>query len=270
MNTLSRSLAGLSGIAVAVGLAYLFDPDNGKQRRSRLGSQYRNAASRINERSHALRDQLSNRYRGASARAISWYDSRKNPDRDLMRRVRMEVARSIPHPGTIGVIAHDNTVILHGHVVESEHEEVLKCVRGVAGVENVTDHLVEIPVAQPDRLGARIRQGFVRTRDGFAQPQWSPPARVGSAAVGLALVRFGATHRNMYGGISALVGAGLLARSLFNRPFREMGSRFRERGQLAVDKAEAAIDRGMREGDMAGHRERAAQGERSAQAAFGS
>ncbi|HTU60630.1 MAG TPA: BON domain-containing protein [Polyangiales bacterium] len=255
----------MGGIAVAVGLAYLFDPDNGKQRRSRLGSQCRNAASRLNERSHAIRDKMSNRYRGASARAISWYDTRKNPDRDLERRVRMELARSVPHPGSIGVIAHDDVVILHGRVVEGEHAQVLNCVRGVTGVQNVTDHLVETPVAQADRLGARIRQGFLRTRDDLAQPQWSPPARVGSAAVGLALVRFGARHRNMYGGIGALLGAGLLVRSLFNTPFREMGDRFKRQADLAVDKAEAAIDRGEREGrDMAGHaRERA-------QAAYGS
>lgn len=268
MNTLSRSLAGLGGIAAAVGLAYLFDPDNGKQRRSRLGSQCKSAASRINERSHAVRDDLSNRYRGASARAISWYDARKNPERDLARRVRMELARTIPHPGSIGVIAHDNVVILHGHVVESEHAQVLNCVRGVSGVENVTDHLVEMPAAQPDRLGARIRQGFVRTRDDLAQPHWSPPARVGSAAVGLALVRFGARHRNFYGGVGALIGAGLLVRSLVNTPFREMGGRFRREADRAVDKAEAALDRGTREGserDMASHSR-----ERAAQAAYGS
>jgi hypothetical protein len=258
----------LGGIAAAVGLAYLFDPDNGKQRRSRLGSQCKKAASRVNERSHAFRDALSHRYHGASARAISWYDARKNPDNDLTRRVRMELARSVPHPGTIGVIAHDNMVILHGDVVAAEHDQVLRTVRGVAGVENVSDHLIEIPAARPDRLGARLRQGFVRTRDDLAQPHWSPPARVGSAAVGLALVRFGATHRNIYGGVGALVGTALLVRSLFNTPFREIGSRFKEDADAAVDRAEAAMERGVRDGnsrDAGSNHPR----ERSTQAAFG-
>lgn len=246
MNNVTRSLAALTGVAITVGTAYLFDPDSGADRRSRLGSQFKKAGGKINERSREARDGLSHRYHQASARAVSWYDARKSPDNALARRVRIDLWRTVAHPAAIGVIAHDGAVILHGDVLASEHEQVLKVVRSVQGVGSVTDHLAEVTALEPQKIGERVRLGFVHARDDLAQPQWSTSTRMGTGALGLGLLRWGVQHRNLYGGIGALAGVALLVRSVFNTPLPSIGARVKEDTKDAIDSAGAAIKRGER------------------------
>lgn len=225
MNTVTKSLAGLTGVGFTLAAAYLFDPDNGRQRRSTLGTQCKKAGARINEGARVVKDGLSHRYQDASSRARSWFDERKRSDVGLARTIRTDLRRAVPSFNGIGVVAHGDQVILHGDVLTQEHDHVLQVVRGVPGVGNVADHLSEVGEIAPQKIGPRVRRGFTSMRDNLAQPNWSPSARVGSGAVGLALLRWGATHRNVYGGIGALLGAVLIARSVLNRPLRQMATR---------------------------------------------
>jgi hypothetical protein len=226
MNAATKStIAGIGGLALAVPLAYLFDPDNGRQRRAALGAQCSKAVDQVKARSKQTGEQLSDRYQTVSARARSWFTGRKRPDETLASTVRMNLYRAVPPLTGVGIVAHNGEVILHGDVLAQEHDRVLQLVGSVPGVTKVVDHLSPVATVAPQTIGPRVRQGFTVVRDSLAEPHWSAPTRVGTGAVGVALLRFAVTHRNVYGGLFALAGAALLARSLINQPLRSLGTR---------------------------------------------
>jgi gas vesicle protein len=236
MNRATKTVAGMTGVALAAAAIYLFDPDNGKRRRSELGTRCKSAARRINDESHKLGHQISDRYHNAETRVSSWFDKRSRADGALARRVRVDLWREVPGLRGVGVIAHDGQIILHGDVPPQEHQHVLQVVGAVEGVVSVADHLNDR--ANGSVVGqrtTRLRGALTRFKDGFTEERWSPPARVCSGAVGLALLRWGATHRNFVGGIGALTGAVLLVRSSTNTPFKQLVSR----GKRAAEESPA-------------------------------
>ena len=128
MNRTTKSFAGLTGLALAVGAAYLFDPENGARRRSALGKQCKSTAERLNARTRVMGHDLSNRYHDASARVRTWFNPARRADDTLTKQVRMGLWREISTSRNIGVFAHDGQVILHGHVPAHEHQRVLQVV----------------------------------------------------------------------------------------------------------------------------------------------
>lgn len=250
-KSISRSLAGLTGVALAAGAVYLFDPKKGKRRRSQLGEQCKTAARRVSDGTHHLGDEISSRYHGASTRVSSWFSSRARADAGLARRVRIDLWRSMKDSSGIGVIAHDGTVILHGEILPHQHKEVLQVVANTEGVVGVADHLTDIGGSKMSVPRVRLQERFNRVRDSLTQEHWSPTTRVCSGTVGLALLRWGATHRNLVGGIGALTGAVLLVRSTTNTPLK----RLVRRGQHEVEKipgVEPAVEKIKRAGDELG------------------
>jgi len=237
MNTATKStIAGISSLALAVRLVYLLDPDNGRQRRAALGAQCGKAVDQLKARTQETREQLSDRYHSAYARARSWLTSRRRQDETLSSTIRMNLFRAVPPLNRVGVVAHNGEVILHGDVLAQEHDRVLQIVGSVPGVVKVIDHLSPVADVAPQPIGPRVRQGLSVVRDSLAEPHWSPPTRVCTGAMGFALLRFAVLHRDVYGGLAALAGAALLARSLTNQPLRTLGTR---RGKVESEAREA-------------------------------
>lgn len=222
MNRPGQVIVALSGVAATALGAYLLDPDNGRRRRSQLGDRCKSAATDLNKRAHSLGDDLSHRYKDMSFRARSWFTSDERSDRVLERKVKVDLWRAVPDTQRIGVIVHDGDVILHGDVLASEHGHVLEVVRAVEGVRNVTDHLSERAQIERPTGPGRLKQGYVTVRNNLIQEKWTPPTRVCGSTVGLALMGWGARHRNAAGIIGALVGAALVLRSASNMPFARM------------------------------------------------
>jgi hypothetical protein len=250
-KSISRSLAGLTGLAMAAGAVYLFDPKQGKRRRAEISGQCKSAARRISDGTHHLGDEISSRYHGASTRVSSWFSSRARADAGLARRVRIDLWRAMKDSSGIGVIAHDGTVILHGEIPPHQHKQVLQVVSATEGVVGIADHLTDIGGAKSSAPRVRIQERFNRVRDSLMQEHWSPTARVCSGTVGLALLRWGATHRNFGGGIGALTGAVLLVRSTTNTPLKQLV----RRGQRAVEEVpgvEPVVETIKRAGDELG------------------
>jgi gas vesicle protein len=237
MNTTSKTAAGIAGVALAATAIYLFDPKKGKERRAELGGRCRSAGRRIADGSQKLGSQISDRYHAGQMRVSSWFDRTSREDATLARRVRMDLWRKVPGLKGVGIIAHEGQIILHGYVPPGEHQHVLQVVGGVEGVSSVADHLSERAPAETATQGSASGNGahpgnaFARLKEGFTQEHWSAPARMGTGALGLALLRWGATHRNFVGGIGALTGAVLLVRSSTNTPLKQLV----RRGKHAVE-----------------------------------
>ena len=264
MNRATKSMfAGIGGLALAVPLIYLFEPKGGPKRRETLGAQYDKTKSRLEAATRRTREQLSDQYHSASARAKSWLANRTRPDATLASTVRMNLWRAVPPLTGIGVVAHNGEVILHGDVLAQEHDRVLQLVRSVPGVAKVADHLSPVSALSPPTIGPRVRQGLAVVRDSLAEPHWSTPTRVSTGTMGLALVRLALQHRNVYGGIAALAGAALITRSIVNQPLRTM----RKRSEPVESAIQETVQAAKAGASRAGETLHASKGQRNEMAA---
>lgn len=186
----------LGGVGLGAGLMYLLDPDGGRRRRALARDK---AVHGLKVSGKALRRtsaDLGNRTRGLVAEAGSLLHKGSADDRKLEGRVRSKLGRHLSHPSALQVQCQDGLVTLSGPVLASELDKVLAKVQKIKGV-----HEVESRLEIQDSLEGESSNGSRRL---------SPR----TAALGL-------------GGVGALAGLGLLARSKggnlkdLTRPLRE-------------------------------------------------
>jgi uncharacterized membrane protein len=203
------------------GLMYLADPDRGKRRRAAVRDK---VAARwhdvTNELDKAERD-LWNRSHGLGAAVSSVW---KNDDADgpvLMERVRSAIGRAVSHPRAVCVRFEGNgRIVLEGPVLRHEVDLLLKRVGSVPGVRETINRL-EVhaePGDNPNLQGGVPR----RVRSEFAQENWTPALRVASGALGGVMLSAAARSRGPARWIGTASGAMLLARAVFNKPFRQI------------------------------------------------
>jgi hypothetical protein len=192
----------LGGVGLGAGLMYLLDPDGGGRRRALARDK---AVHGLKVSGRALRRtsiDVGNRTRGLVAEAGSLLRQGSADDRKLEERVRSKMGRHVSHPSALQVQCQDGLVILSGPVLASEIDKVLAKVQKVKGVHEVESRLeVHESAENVPSLQGEGKNGSRRL---------SPR----TAALGL-------------GGVGALAGLGLLARSKggnlkdLTRPLRE-------------------------------------------------
>ncbi|HWN43261.1 MAG TPA: BON domain-containing protein [Thermoanaerobaculia bacterium] len=190
----------LGGLGLGAGLMYLLDPDGGRRRRALAHDQ---AVHGLKVSGKALRRtsvDVSNRTRGLVAGAASRLRKGSADDHKLEGRVRSKLGRHLSNPSALQVQCEDGLVILSGPVLASELDKVLAKVQKIKGVHEVESRL-EIQDASEGAENAKSESSNGSRR-------LSPR----TAALGL-------------GGVGALAGLGLLARSPkgreLTRPLRE-------------------------------------------------
>lgn len=181
----------LGGLGLGAGLMYLLDPDGGRRRRALARDK---AVHGLKVSGKALRKtslDVGNRTRGLVAEAGSRLRKGSADDRKLEGRVRSKLGRHLSDPSALQVQCQDGLVTLSGPVLASELDKVLAKVQKIKGVQDVESRL-EIHESEGSNGNRRL----------------SPR----TAALGL-------------GGVGALAGLGLLARSAkardLTRPLRE-------------------------------------------------
>jgi hypothetical protein len=190
----------LGGVGLGAGLMYLLDPDGGRRRRALARDK---AVHGLKVSGKALRKtsvDVGNRTRGLVAGAASHLRKSSADDRQLEGRVRSKLGRHVSHPSALQVQCQDGLVILSGPVLASELDKVLAKVQKIKGVQDVESRL-EIHESA---------ENVPSLQDSNGRRRLSPR----TAALGL-------------GGVGALAGLGLLARSKggnlkdLTRPLRE-------------------------------------------------
>ena len=218
--TIRTSWLGALGAGAAI--MYLLDPDRGRRRRAMVRD---GIASRVWDSGQFLektgRD-VGNRARGLVARARGRVVSEGLVDDEvLVERVRAKMGRSVSHPGSIEVTARDGRVTLSGPILADEVDDLLSTVRSVRGILEVDD-MLEVH-SEPGHVaglqGTGRRRGEISE---FRQEHWSPAARLAAGTAGGALTVFGLKRFGKLGGAATAVGAGLLARSIANKPARRL------------------------------------------------
>jgi hypothetical protein len=192
----------LGGVGLGAGLMYLLDPDGGRRRRALARDK---AVHGLKVGGKALRRtsvDVGNRTRGLVAGAASHLRKGSADDQKLEGRVRSKLGRHLSHPSALQVQCQDGLVILSGPVLASELDKVLDKVQKIKGVQEVESRLeVHESAENVSSLQGESSNGSRRLS-----------AR--TAALGL-------------GGVGALAGLGLLARSKgsnlsdLTRPLRE-------------------------------------------------
>lgn len=212
----------LGALGLGAGLMYLLDPDRGRRRRALFRDRFASSASESESFLGKTRRDLGNRTRGLVARARSRVvPSGHVTDDVLAERVRSKMGRHVSHPGAIEVTARWGRVILEGPILAHEVQDLLSAVNSVPGVRDI-DNRLEIhmgPDDVPGLQGAPRRSGETAE---FRQENWSPAARFAAGTTGGALVLMGLGRLGKLGVASTAVGAGLVARSLANKPMRRL------------------------------------------------
>lgn len=198
----------LGGVGLGAGLMYLLDPDGGRRRRALARDK---AVHGLKVSGKALRRtsvDVGNRTRGLVAGAGSLLRKGSADDHKLEGRVRSKLGRHVSNPSALQVQCQDGLVILSGPVLASELDKVLAKVQKIKGVHEVESRL-------------EIREQEESSANGNGNGRRLSPR---TAALGL-------------GGVGALAGLGLLARSKggnlkdLTRPLRERPAKGKQPGQ---------------------------------------
>lgn len=170
---------------------YLLDPDGGRRRRALARDK---TVHGLKVSGKALRKtstdvgNLGRRTRGLVAEAGSLLRKGSADDRKLEGRVRSKLGRHLSHPSSLQVQCQEGLVILSGPVLAAELDKVLAKVQKIKGVQDVES-----------RLEIHESTGSNGSRRGSLKGM-----RPRTAAIGL-------------GGVGALAGLGLMARSAKGR-----------------------------------------------------
>jgi uncharacterized membrane protein len=205
----------LTAAGIGAGLMYFFDPDRGGRRRALAHDQLTHASRVAHEAADVTSRDLSHRAAGWAARIARCFRLDKPSDEALAARVRSKLGRVVSHPHAISVGVANGEVTLSGPILAREVHRLLSGVRRIRGVRAVEDRLSVYE--QAGNISA-LQGGHERIeRFELAQMNWSPPARLLTAAAGGVLLIRGLARRDSISRGLGLFGLGLLARSISNR-----------------------------------------------------
>jgi gas vesicle protein len=203
----------IAGATTGSTATYLFDPNNGRKRRTEL----RDRAVHATHRARTLLDAASkDRVHRARGRVAEGFGRFEDPvdDHTLAERVRAQLGHVSSHPKAIAVDARHGHVQLHGHVLAREAPRIVAGVRSVRGVAHV-DNALEMH-SETEQVASL--QGLERTS---GDSRWPPGPRLVAAAAAVGLMLYGAgARRSLSGPLATTAGAALLVRSMTNRPLQ--------------------------------------------------
>lgn len=141
---MNRSGDLLTGMLLGAGLMYLLDPDRGRRRRALLRDQLVSGVHKVEDLGDDLagttRD-IQNRARGTLHETRARLSAEEVEDTVLEARVRSAIGRAVSNPGAIDVRAENGRITLSGPVLATDVSELLATVRGVRGVQEVSNQL---------------------------------------------------------------------------------------------------------------------------------
>jgi uncharacterized membrane protein len=214
---------GLRNAALgAVGM-YLFDPAQGRRRRTLARDSLQRLVTKTSDAIDVAGRDLGNRLVGMQARLkrVAGRRGEVPDDQVLVERVRASLGRAVSHPHAIAVTSQGGCIELSGPVLAHERRQLLDTVRGVAGVDDVADNLEIHEKADgiPSLQGEGRR---VSMHSEFSQENWTPALRAIAVAGGAVLGGYGATRRTPVGTALAAVGLVLFVRGAGNMPLKRM------------------------------------------------
>ena len=225
MTTLLATALGAAGI-------YYLDPQRGRRRRALARDRFESVRARLARSVDPVKRDAANRVRGYTAFFRQRAEYAGAPDETIVQRVRSMLGRCVSHPRAVSVVVRAGRVELSGHVLQQEHENLLRTVLDVRGVTGVDDALhVHASAEGVSALqGGRPRRGPTPE---LLRDAWGPATRAAVGAAGATLALYGLARGSL---LSLGAGVLMLARSSVNRPLAEaLGTS--HRGAIRIQKS---------------------------------
>jgi hypothetical protein len=143
-NGIGKGIWLLAGLSLGAGMMYLFDPDRGRRRRAILRDKCKHTLHQTGDTVSTIRGacrDLSNRSYGFLVEVKHRFQPEKVDDDVLVARVRSKLGHVASHPSGIEVSANDGNVLLRGSIPANELNDLIFCVSGVRGVNEVESRL---------------------------------------------------------------------------------------------------------------------------------
>ena len=213
---MNKRLGSLGSLGLGALIMYLFDPQAGRRRRASVRDKIRRGKNKTLDAIVIARD-FKNRIIGLAAETRRLMHAEEVTDEVLAERIRSKLGGLVSHPSSVQVKVENRTAILSGPILTAEAEHLINHItsmRHVASVENrleMHERGESIPGLQ-GKAGVRARNRM--------QVNWSPTTRFIAGMVGATLALYGAKKLNLFGTAVATVGAGVLARALWNKRVR--------------------------------------------------
>jgi gas vesicle protein len=153
--TMRRSpilISAVIGALSAATVTYFFDPSHGRKRRAqlkdRIGRWQRISVFFTDRQVRNLR----NHAVGWVASIASQFTKREIPeDEKLQNRIRSAMGRITNHPSAIEVSVNSGIVTLHGNVLSTEIEPLVRRIKSLRGVQRVINRLETKDIKQQGR-----------------------------------------------------------------------------------------------------------------------
>jgi uncharacterized membrane protein len=223
---------------------YMLDPDRGGRRQALLRDKaVRVANSTATAFETGVRD-LGNRASGLVAETRSRLKAEPVPDEVLVERARSAIGRVVAHPHALKITAHQGRLSLSGPILAEEVDDLFGFLLAMPEVVSIDNQLEvhERAESVPGLQGGVHRE----PRAELWQENWTPGVRLVAGLLGGGMAGFGVIRRNLVGSALGLVGVGVLARAIANRPVAQIvGVRSGRRG-IVIQKTfhlDAPLDR---------------------------
>lgn len=148
-----------AGFAAGLVAYFVLEPGRGAARRARALEKAASAARRAAERARGRAHDLAHRAHGLAHEARARLEEGEIADDILVERVRAQMGKPVSHPGALDVRVTAGRVILAGHILRHELEDLLSRVSRVRGVTTVENRLTvhDEPGSEPSlqRPGSR-------------------------------------------------------------------------------------------------------------------
>ncbi|HEY0846018.1 MAG TPA: SRPBCC family protein [Noviherbaspirillum sp.] len=236
----NQSFVTLLGVAAASALTmYLSDPDRGRRRRALAADKMRSLANKTSDAISVASRDLGNRAQGLRAQARNMFSRRGRTvvdDEVTVARVRKEIGRVVSHPRAVKVTSEQGCITLHGPILASEKQALLDCVRALPDITEVQDNLEVHETAEhvPSLQGEGKRRQYGSL--GVQQGNWPPALRAIATVGGGALGYYGVVRRSPASMVAAMVGLGLIARGVTNRPLSDVSLAGKRRKAIDLHK----------------------------------
>jgi uncharacterized membrane protein len=197
-------------------MMYFLDPDRGRRRRVIARDRIMSVRNRLG---HAIEKGLrdaGNRTKGLAAGIRAGVrGATPAVDKTLIARVRSRIGRAVSHPRAIQISVEKGRVILRGHVLRQEMNNLINTVEETQGVRHVVNQVEAHDLGEnfPALQGGREMTG---------ETPWPPALRLIVGATGGGLAIYSIAKRDAIGLAGGIVGLGLIARATSNRDLKTL------------------------------------------------
>jgi len=233
---MNRGKIAISAFAAGAAFMYFSDPNRGKRRRALVRDKVAKTWHQVTSLADKAQRDMFHRAEGAFSELKAEFGDRHPDDVVLIERVRSHVGRAVSHPHAMEVGAQRGKVTLKGPVLADEVDHLLQTVRSVPGVEEVVNRL---EIHEDAGKLSSLQGGVPREHlPEFMQQNWTPALRMAAGTLGGALIWHSARSNGAATKTaSALAGAALLTRVVFNREFSDIAGIGGGGRVIEIDKA---------------------------------